>query len=116
MIRREDLLKQHSHPVKVGLAEPVLKEYLSALEGWILQDDRLVRSFEFKNFYQTIAFVNAATYVIHQEDHHPEMLVTYNRCTIKFYTHSVNDGRGGISENDFICAAKISSLVGQELH
>lgn len=116
MIRSEDLLKKYSHPVKIGLVAPELNEYLSALEGWILQDDRIVRSFEFKNYYQTMAFVNAVAYVVHREDHHPELLVTYNRCTVKFYTHSLNDGLGGISENDFICAAKINALVSRELH
>jgi 4a-hydroxytetrahydrobiopterin dehydratase len=73
----------------------------------------IVRQFDFKNYYATLAFVNAIAYVIHAEDHHPELLVTYNKCTIKFNTHSVNNGRGGLSINDFICAAKVDALFEQ---
>jgi 4a-hydroxytetrahydrobiopterin dehydratase len=51
--------------------------------------------------------------VIHAEDHHPELVVTYNRCVIRFDTHTVNGGKGGISENDFICAAKIDAIFEQ---
>ena len=65
------------------------------------------RSFKFKNYYQTIAFVNALAWVAHQEDHHPDLEVSYNRCVVHYSTHSI----GGISENDFICAAKIDALV-----
>ena len=53
------------------------------------------------------AFVNAAAWVSHQEDHHPDMEVGYNRCVVKYSTHSV----GGLSENDFICAAKLDALM-----
>jgi 4a-hydroxytetrahydrobiopterin dehydratase len=69
-----------------------------------------VRQFDFKNYYRTLAFVNAVAWVAHTEDHHPEMTVTYNRCTVRYNTHSVNAGRGGLSINDFICAARIDTL------
>ena len=64
------------------------------------------RTFRFKNYYQTIAFVNALAWVAHTEDHHPDLAVGYNRCTVNYSTHSV----GGLSENDFICAARIDAL------
>ena len=67
----------------------------------------LKRTLKFKNYYQTIAFVNALAWIAHQDDHHPDLEVSYNRCTIHYSTHSI----GGISENDFICAAKIDALV-----
>jgi 4a-hydroxytetrahydrobiopterin dehydratase len=54
--------------------------------------------------------VNAIAAVIHQEDHHPELILTYQRCTVKYDTHSVNAGKGGLSDNDFICAAKIDAV------
>jgi 4a-hydroxytetrahydrobiopterin dehydratase len=76
---------------------------------WSLADDArsMHRSFSFKNYYQTMAFVNALAYVAHAEDHHPDLEVSYNRCVVRYATHSV----GGLSENDFICAARIDALV-----
>lgn len=68
---------------------------------------RIRRDFHFKNYYETMAFVNAAAWVSHQQDHHPNMLVGYNHCTITFTTHSVN----GLSLNDFICAARINEIT-----
>lgn len=68
------------------------------------------RSFGFKNYYQTIAFVNALAWVAHQQDHHPDLEVGYKHCSVHYSTHSV----GGLSENDFICAARIDSLAAPE--
>jgi len=64
-------------------------------------------SFKFRNYYQTMAFVNAMAWVAHAEDHHPDIEVGYNRCLIRYSTHSV----GGLSNNDFICSAKIDALL-----
>jgi 4a-hydroxytetrahydrobiopterin dehydratase len=58
-----------------------------------------------------MAFVNAVAFIADKEDHHPELEVSYNKCIVKYDTHSVNQGRGGLSENDFICAAKIDALI-----
>lgn len=78
-------------------------------DDWSISADgqQIQRSFRFKNYYQTIAFVNALAWVAHQEDHHPDLEVGYNRCVVHFSTHSV----GGLSENDFICATKIDALT-----
>ncbi len=65
------------------------------------------RSFKFKNYYETMAFVNVIAMVAHQQDHHPDMTVRYNTCRVDYSTHSV----GGLSNNDFICAAKIDRLL-----
>ncbi|OGB24152.1 MAG: 4a-hydroxytetrahydrobiopterin dehydratase [Burkholderiales bacterium RIFCSPLOWO2_02_FULL_57_36] len=110
MVTTSELLKKKSQHQDIGLDDGKINEYLTALDGWTLQEGKVVKAFGFKNYYRTLAFVNAIAYVIHAEDHHPELVVTYNRCVVKFDTHSVNGGRGGISENDFICAAKVDAI------
>lgn len=62
-------------------------------------------SYNFKNYYQTMAFVNVIAQIAHQQDHHPDLLISYNRCVVTYSTHSI----GGLSINDFICAAKINA-------
>lgn len=113
MVTMTELLKKKSRHLETGLSDAEIKAHLAAVEGWTLQDGKIVKAYSFKNYYETLAFVNAIAYVIHAEDHHPELIVTYNRCTVKFDTHSVNGGRGGISENDFICAAKVDAVFRQ---
>jgi 4a-hydroxytetrahydrobiopterin dehydratase len=82
---------------------------LAQLKGWALSDDSksIQQDFRFKNYYQTMAFVNAVAWVAHQDDHHPDMEVGYNHCAVTYSTHAI----GGLSENDFICAAKIDTLL-----
>lgn len=80
---------------------------LAQLDGWARSGGEIRKTYTFKNYYQTMAFVNAAAYVAHREDHHPEMLVGYTACTVTYTTHAI----GGLSENDFICAAKLDALV-----
>ncbi len=77
--------------------------------AWTPSDDckTISRSFRFKDYYQTIAFVNALACIVHEQDHHPDLKVSYNHCDVYYSTHSV----GGLSENDFICAARIDCLV-----
>lgn len=79
---------------------------LSALEHWQVESGALVRGFRFRDHYETIAFVNLVAWLSHREDHHPELLVGYNECRVAYHTHSI----GGLSENDFICAAKLDAL------
>jgi 4a-hydroxytetrahydrobiopterin dehydratase len=76
---------------------------------WTLAVDNhsISRTFRFKNYYQTLAFVNALAWIAHGEDHHPDLEVGYNRCLVRYSTHTV----GGLSENDFICAARIDALL-----
>ncbi len=82
---------------------------LAALNGWHLDGDHktIQQDFHFKNYYQTMAFVNAVAWIAHQEDHHPDMTLGYNHCLIQYSTHAI----GGLSQNDFICAAKIDALL-----
>jgi len=86
------------------------EQHISLLdENWKLSEngESISRSFKFKNYYETMAFVNAAALVAHQQDHHPEMTVSYNTCHIQYSTHSI----GGLSINDFICAAKTDRML-----
>jgi len=79
---------------------------LRELPGWERRGGEIAKTFKFANYYETIAFVNAMAWVSHREDHHPDLEVGYNKCTVRYSTHSV----GGLSENDFICAAKVEAL------
>lgn len=81
---------------------------LAELPHWELVEDgqAIRRSFTFKDYYRTMAFVNALAHIAHREDHHPDLGVHYDRAIVRFSTHDV----GGLSENDFICAAKAEQL------
>ena len=79
---------------------------LKEVPGWAYDGKVIAKSWSFKDYHHTMAFVNAVAWVAHREDHHPDMSVGYDRCRVEFSTHSI----GGISENDFICAAKIEAL------
>lgn len=87
-----------------------VNSFLAELDSnWTVTDDRqsISREFLFKNYYQTIAFVNALAWIAHNQDHHPDLEVGYNRCRVIYSTHAI----GGLSENDFICAARIDTLL-----
>lgn len=88
------------------LSEDQLSEYSGHVTEWKIIDGWLCRKFKFKNYYQTIAFVNAVAFVVHLQDHHPDIELGYNRCLVKFHTHSVD----GLTLNDYICAARIDAL------
>lgn len=92
------------------LDDATAREYLAQLDsGWTRSADgtRIQRTFKFRNYYQTTAFVNAVVWIAHQEDHHPDIAFTYNKADISYSTHAV----GGLTENDFICAAKVDALI-----
>ena len=86
-----------------------IAELLPQVPGWELVEDghALSRTFPFENYYETMAFVNALAFIANAEDHHPDLGVHYNRAVVRYSTHDV----GGLSENDFICAAKIEALA-----
>lgn len=105
-----DLASKKCKPCEGGtkpLSGDGLKAYLLKLSGWELSNNEIVKVFTFKNYYQTMAFVNSVAYIAHQEDHHPEMEVGYKTCKVHYSTHAI----GGLSENDFICAAKVDQLI-----
>lgn len=86
------------------------RELLGELhDGWSLSDDgkSIRRSFSFENFHEVMAFVNAVAWIAHREDHHPDLAVGYSDVGVTWATHAI----GGLSENDFICAAKVDALT-----
>jgi 4a-hydroxytetrahydrobiopterin dehydratase len=104
-----ELAKKKCTPCEGGVAPmgaPQAQAMLKSLKGWIIEDGKLVKVYPFMNYYQTMAFVNALAWVSHREDHHPDLLVGYNKCRVEYSTHAIN----GLSENDFICAAKADTL------
>jgi len=113
MTTQADLLAGHSQHATQALTADEAARLLPLVPDWSLEDGKLCRTFGFLNYYRTMAFVNALAYLSHAEAHHPEMTVTYKNCTVRYDTHSVNDGRGGLSDNDFICAAKADALFAQ---
>src|ERR1700742_2439563 len=91
--------------LEAGQVETLLAE----VPGYQVNEKRaeISKEYSFKNFYETIAFVNAIAYIANQEDHHPDLAVSYNKCKVSFSTHDA----GGLTENDFICAAKVNALI-----
>ena len=92
-------------PLTRAQAEQLLAQVAGA---WVLTDTAhaIRREFAFRDFYRTMSFVNALAHVANVEDHHPDLEVGYNYCRVTFTTHAVR----GLSENDFICAAKIDLI------
>lgn len=104
-----DLTNKQCKPCEGGvppLTQPEIDALMKQLEGWQQHEQTIVKTYPFKNYYQTIAFVNAVAWMTHREDHHPDLKVTFNSCTVEYSTHAI----GGLSENDFICAAKVDAL------
>ena len=89
------------------MSEAEMASHLVQVSGWRLAGGAIEKTHSFKNFHETMAFMNALAWICHTEDHHPDAALSYNRCVVRFNTHSV----GGISVNDFICAAKVDALV-----
>jgi 4a-hydroxytetrahydrobiopterin dehydratase len=104
-----ELARKKCKPCEGGVA-PLTPEQvrpmLKGLQGWALDGKMIAKTYEFKNYFETMAFVNAAAWISHREDHHPDMLVGYGKCRVSYVTHAID----GLSENDFICAAKLDAL------
>jgi 4a-hydroxytetrahydrobiopterin dehydratase len=92
-------------PLSHGECEALMKQLA---HGWTLAPDakRIERAFGFKDFFRTMSFVNAVAHVANVEDHHPDLEIGYDYCRVRYSTHAI----GGLSENDFICAAKIDRI------
>lgn len=104
-----DLANKQCKPCEGGvppLPQDEINKLLKQLDGWAQYDRLIGKTFEFKNYYHTMAFVNAVAWLSHREDHHPDLSVSYNKCHVEYTTHAIN----GLSENDFICAAKVDAL------
>ena len=104
-----DFTKKKCVPCEGGTSphtDEQAREMLGSLKGWIIENNTLVKVYPFTNYFQTMAFVNALAWISHREDHHPDLTVGFNKCRIEYSTHAI----GGLSENDFICAAKCDAL------
>jgi 4a-hydroxytetrahydrobiopterin dehydratase len=108
-----DLKNRKCKPCEGGvppLSDETADDMLEHLGGWEREGSMISKTFTFKNYYETMAFVNASAYISHQEDHHPDLLVGYKTCAVTYTTHAI----GGLSENDFICAAKLDALLAED--
>lgn len=105
-----DITNRHCVPCEGGVAplsEGEVRDLLASLPDWALSEGRIEKSFPFRDHYETMTFVNAIAWVSHLEGHHPDLAVGYNSVTVRYSTHAIS----GLSENDFICAAKIEKLL-----
>ncbi|HVT81099.1 MAG TPA: 4a-hydroxytetrahydrobiopterin dehydratase [Phycisphaerae bacterium] len=89
------------------LTDTQIAELMGQVADWRVENGELRRTFKFKDNHESIAFVNATAWISHSEDHHPDIELGYNKVTMRYSTHSV----GGLTENDFICAAKVNALL-----
>ena len=104
-----DLTTRKCKPSEKGVAPLTRGEIdnlLKQISGWEYGNGVIAKTYAFKNYYQTMAFVNAAAWISHREDHHPDLIVGYSSCRVEYHTHAIK----GLSENDFICAAKLDRL------
>lgn len=89
-----------------ALTEAEIVAQLAVLPGWSLVDAGLQARFTCRDWWETVGFVNAIAWMAHRQDHHPELEVGYDRCTVRWNTHSA----GGVTLNDFVCAARTDAL------
>ena len=102
----------HGHRKALSATEIVTQ--LSKLNGeqalgWRLIDGALEKTYVFKNYFETIGFVNALAFIANAENHHPDLVVSFSKCNVRFNTHDVD----GISVSDFFCASKVDALLSQ---
>ncbi|MGH8112468.1 MAG: 4a-hydroxytetrahydrobiopterin dehydratase [Rhodanobacteraceae bacterium] len=97
--------RKGEHPLDVAR----VRELLAVLPDWQAATDAksVAKTFHFKNFYETLGFVNAVGWMANRQDHHPNLEVGYNRCVVHWSTHDVD----GLSMNDFICAARVEAIA-----
>ena len=106
-----DITKKKCVPCEGG-DPPLTKEQVDSLlpqvKGWTIKDGWLVREYTFKDFAENMVFVNKIATLAEQENHHPNISVySWNKLRLELYTHAIK----GLSENDFILAAKINLLT-----
>ena len=108
----ENFTNKHCEPCEGGVCPldgDTSSSYLDGVPGWSLSADgkSISRKLKFKGFLETISFINALAYLSEQQGHHPDFCAGYGYCEVLYTTHAI----GGLSENDFICAAKVNQLL-----
>jgi len=103
---RRALAAEHCRPGAPRLSTAGVGAHLAALPGWKLEGNALAKTFRFPGYGETIGFVNAVAAVAQREDHHPDLAVHYDHCTVTWSTHSA----GGVTMNDIVCAAQVDDL------
>ena len=93
-------------PATTKLTAKAIAVEMKKLDGWQRVGDAISKTYKFADYHHSMAFVNATAWISHREDHHPDIELGYNKCKVVYSTHSV----GGLSINDFVCAAKIDAL------
>ncbi|MFS2019190.1 4a-hydroxytetrahydrobiopterin dehydratase [Massilia sp. CT11-108] len=101
------LIDRHCVHDAPALDDATIQSLLTEVPDWRIDGNRLQREFVFRDFHETMEFVNALAFMIHREDHHPDLTVGYRRCTASWTTHSAGNR---LSDNDFICAARADAL------
>ncbi|MBC8106105.1 MAG: 4a-hydroxytetrahydrobiopterin dehydratase [Anaerolineae bacterium] len=112
-MKQSKLHDRRSQPLPKGtpaLDSKSVTAYLKQVPGWAIKKGELVRELKLANYFETMSKVVAIAMLAQSEDHHPDMNVGYNKLTIRYSTHSV----GGLSGNDFICAAKVNELLSKK--
>jgi 4a-hydroxytetrahydrobiopterin dehydratase len=105
-----NLVDRHCVEGAAALDARALPALLAQVPGWQAIGSKLERRFAFRDFHETMEFVNALAWIVHRENHHPELQVSYKHCTVTFTTHSAGNT---LSDNDFICAARIDALLAE---
>ena len=107
-----DLKQRHCVPCHGGTPKVdrrTAEELLGQVNGWVINAEttEIARTYNFKNFYETMAFANAVAWIANHEDHHPDLDIGYKTCRVRHSTHAVH----GLTENDFICAVRVNELI-----
>ena len=111
LMSKNNLVQKKCIPCQGGippLSEVAAKKFLEQVDGWELVENvkKIQKKFEFKNFVESMEFINKVAEIAEQEQHHPNIKINYNKVSIELYTHAIN----GLSENDFILPAKINNI------
>ena len=104
-----ELTQKKCVPCEAGtppLQEAKVDELLKEIPTWTLKDGHLYKKFKFKDFMEAMKFINSVADIAEREGHHPDFCVHYNKVEVELWTHAIN----GLSENDFIVAAKIDKI------
>ncbi len=104
-----DLTKKHCVPCENGegkLEINKIKEYMLLVENWFLVGDTIRKDYKFKNFKESMSFVNKVADIAEEEGHHPDLSISYDKVNVSLTTHAAK----GLTENDFVMAAKINAI------